>query len=355
MEKFPPRSLFFAYSGKSYFHAMKILVLRRHNHVGDMLCSLPLFAAIRRRWPSARISLLATPTRYPVPILDLNPYLDELSYYRKGSVREVFHAQKELRMRRFDVAFVPSTVGVSRTSHLTARLTGAPLRVGVRSIDGVINPSRHMLTEAVDMTWVSDQVHQMDRNLQIAEAAGCTLQRNELEKLSLDETDQGRAQAERFLARFEEGLALIGVHPGAGKPQNVWPTERFAAVLRTLYARHHFGVVITSGALDARQVHALAFELGEADIPFHVLDSAPVPMLSSVMRRLKLYLCNDTGTMHIAAFSGCRTVSLFGPTHAWEWAPRGQRHRVVESETGEMDAIPAAEVEDASLDLLDCE
>lgn len=332
---------------------MKILVLRRHNHVGDMLCSLPLFAAIRRRWLSARISLLATPTRYPVPILDLNPYLDELHYYRKGSAREVLRMQNDLRARSFDAAFVPSTVAVSRTSHITARITGAPLRVGIRSVDGIINPSRHLLTVVVDVHWVRDRVHQMDRNLQIAEAAGCFLPPGAMEEISLAETDQGRAQAERFRARFEEGMPLIGVHPGAGKPQNRWLTERFAAVLRTLHARQRFGVVITSGALDARQVHALAFELGEAGIPFHVLDSAPVPMLSSVMRRLRLYICNDTGTMHIAAFSGCPTVSLFGPTHAWEWAPRGPRHRTVESETGEMIAIPVNDVTDACMDLLD--
>ena len=332
---------------------MKILVLRRHNHVGDMLCSLPLFAAIRGRWPSARISLLATPTRYPVPILDLNPYLDELLYYRKASAREVFHAQKDLRARRFDAAFVPSTVGVSRTSHITARLSGAPMRVGVRSIDGVMNPSRHLLTEAIDVNWVTDRVHQMDRNLQIAEAAGCSLQPGAVEEIFLGETEQGHAQAERFCTRFEEGMPLIGVHPGAGKPQNLWSTEHFAAVLRILYTRHRFGVVITSGALDAQHVHALAFILGEAGIPFHVLDSAPVPMLSSVMRRLQIYICNDTGTMHIAAFSGCPTVSLFGPTHAWEWAPRGRRHRVVESETGEMAAIPVSDVTDACMDLLD--
>lgn len=332
---------------------MNILVLRRHNHIGDMLCSLPLFAAVKKRWPDSRITLLATPTRYPVPLMALNPFLDEVIYYRKGSAREVLQSHRDLRAKGFDAAFVPSSVAVSRTSHLTARLTGAPLRVGVRSIDGIPNPSHYLLTVATDVHWVSEQFHQMDRNLQIAESAGCSLDTEEIAALHIPGSREGEAQAIRFLSGFEDGLPLIGVHPGAGKPQNIWPTERFGRVLRELHAKHRFGVVITSGALDGTQVSALALQLGEASISFHVLDNAPVPMLSAVMRRLRLYLCNDTGAMHIAAFSGCPTVPLFGPTFAWEWSPRGEQHHVVISETGEMDAIAPDRVLDACMDVWD--
>ena len=117
----------------------RILVLRRHNHVGDMLCSLPLYAALRNRWPGARIDLLATPTRYPVPLAELNPFIDGVTWYRKDTVAEVLRAHRDLRSRRYDIAIVPSTVAVSRTSHITAFLSGADIRIGVRSVDGETN------------------------------------------------------------------------------------------------------------------------------------------------------------------------------------------------------------------------
>jgi len=41
-----------------------ILIVRQHNQLGDMLCSVPLFAAIRKKFPKAHITLVASPINY---------------------------------------------------------------------------------------------------------------------------------------------------------------------------------------------------------------------------------------------------------------------------------------------------
>lgn len=330
-----------------------ILVCRRHNHIGDMLCSLPLYAALRKRWPDARLTLLATPTRYPVPLQALNPYLDEVIYYNKGSVRTVIGNHVALRRRRFDAAFVPSTVALSRTSHLAAFLSGAGLRVGVRSIDGVENPSRRYLNRSADVHWVRERVHQLDRNREIARAADCVLTDAEVAQLRIPADIRAEEEAEQWLRDVPGDGPLIGVHPGAGKEENVWPAAGFFSVLRRLHDDYGARLLITAGAIDHDEVSYLTALCTANAIPFRVLQDAPVPLLSAVMRRLRLYLCNDTGTMHIAAFSGCPTVSLFGPTNAWEWAPRGERHRCVVSEDGEIESITTETVHDACRALLD--
>jgi heptosyltransferase-2 len=317
-----------------------------------MLCSLPLYAAIKKRWPGARVTLLANPTRYPVPLRALNPFLDDVMYYTRESVRVVVGNNLDLRRRKFDAAFVPSTVALSRTSHLSAFLSGAGLRVGVRSVDGLENPARIFLNCATDVYWVRDRVHQMERNMEIARAAGCGLTEEEITRLRIPVDAEAREEAARWLRRFTGDGPIIGVHPGAGKEQNVWPTARFFHVLQRLHEDEGAQILITAGAVDREELSHLTALCTAKAIPFHVLQDAPVPLLSAVLRRLRLYLCNDTGTMHIAAFSGCPTVSLFGPTNAWEWAPRGTEHRCLISEDGEIGSIDAGEVEAACRELL---
>ncbi len=330
----------------------RILVIRRHNHIGDMLCSLPLYAALHGRWPEASITLLATPTRYPIPLKEVNPFVDDVVYYAKGTLAEVIRAHRALRARRFDLAIVPSTVAMSRTSHITAYLSGARIRVGVRSIDDEPNAMHRLLNVKRDVRWGREHVHQEERNRDIAALAGCAITDAEIRALRLPDSDASAASARNALGAWADGRPLIGVHPGAGKAANIWPANRFAEVMAGLSCSGAGDVVITAGALDDAEVRVLRGALDKKGVEHLILRRLDLPVLAAVFRRLRLYLVNDTGTMHVAAFSGCPTVSLFGPTAGWEWGPRGERHRVVQSDDGCMEGISTDRVEHACRDLL---
>lgn len=325
----------------------RILVIRRHNHVGDMLCSLPLYAALHKRWPAARIDLLATPTRYPIPLKEINPYIASVNYYTKGSLGEILHAHRSLRRIRYDMALVPSTVALSRTSHITAFVSGAPLRVGVRAIDGKANIAHRLLNVAGDVQWNDSRVHQEERNREIAALAGCMLDDEEVRALRIPLDAHAEEAAAVALGPHADGRPLFGVHPGAGKRENIWATERFASVLEASRLPEGAGIVITGSTLDEAEIAALRSMLENKGITHRILRDMEIPVLSAVFRRLRVYLSNDTGTMHIAAYSGCPTVSLFGPTHAWEWAPRGSQHRAVQSPDRSMNGITVPTVIEA--------
>src|SRR3954470_12201476 len=59
---------------------MKILVVRRDN-IGDLVCTTPLFSALRRNHPDAWIGALVN--SYNAPVLDRNPHLDAVISYSK--------------------------------------------------------------------------------------------------------------------------------------------------------------------------------------------------------------------------------------------------------------------------------
>src|SRR3981081_2973824 len=61
------------------------LVIRRDN-IGDLVCTTPLFEALRNRFPAARIYALTN--SYNLPVLRSNPFIDEAFAYTKGKHRE---------------------------------------------------------------------------------------------------------------------------------------------------------------------------------------------------------------------------------------------------------------------------
>jgi len=95
---------------------VKILVVRRDN-IGDLVLTTPVFTALRRHFPKARIEALVN--SYNAPVLEGHPDIDFLHVYTKSKHREsrwdAFSEWSErlrqavaLRSERFDHVLVPS-------------------------------------------------------------------------------------------------------------------------------------------------------------------------------------------------------------------------------------------------------
>jgi ADP-heptose:LPS heptosyltransferase len=89
----------------------------------------------------------------------------------------------------------------------------------------------------------------------------------------------------------------IFLHPGSGSAKKNWP---------------HFS------GLQARLANSLP-------IP----QNLPLPELMKEISHCSLFIGNDSGITHLAAYTGCPTVALFGQTDPRIWGPVGRRARVV--------------------------
>ncbi len=54
--------------------------------------------------------------------------------------------------------------------------------------------------------------------------------------------------------------------------------------------------------------------------------------MAGVLARASVFICNDSGPMHIAAAMKTPTVALFGPSKSIETGPYGEGHCVVEKD-----------------------
>lgn len=321
-----------------------ILIVRQHNQIGDMLCSLSLYKAIKKKYPESHITLVAAKTNYQIPFFDINPYVNRVLIYDKSSYKTILNFYGQLRDRKYDFGFVPSTIALSRTSHLVNFLSGAKYRVGVKSIDGVTNKSLYLLNIKDDFGWKGKQ--QLIRNLEIAQLAGFDLTEDELKEIKLTFSNEDISFAKNFIEEIfpDRAKKIIAFHPGAGKTANIYPTENFIQLIKKLYHKFNNHILLTSGWTDETILKKLTSALEQDAIRYKVVHNLPIKKLGAVLSMIDLYITNDTGAMHIAGFSGAKLISLFGPTDPNEWAPLNENSFYIKSTTNKIEDIDVEDI-----------
>lgn len=327
--------------------------MRQHNQIGDMLCSLTLYKGLKKHFPSARITLVAAKTNYEIPFFDINPFLDRVIVFDKSSLSKIISFLKALWRRKYDLGVVPSTIVLSRTSHIINWLSRAAIRVGVKSIDGKLNESGKYLNIKSDFLWGG--VHQSIRNLQVINQINCYLSEKEIAEIKLNLAEDDINFSRTFIGQNfpDRNKKIVAFHPGAGKTANCWDKSNFIDLIKNLYDRYNNYVLLTSGWTDGETINFISAALSELKIKITVLHNAKIKHLASVLSAVDLYITNDTGTMHVAGYSSARMISLFGPTDPAEWAPSGNDQKYIKSFDGNIDSISVAQVSNMAIDMLE--
>uniref|UniRef100_A0A7V4LDA3 Glycosyltransferase family 9 protein n=1 Tax=Desulfobacca acetoxidans TaxID=60893 RepID=A0A7V4LDA3_9BACT len=150
--------------------------------------------------------------------------------------------------------------------------------------------------------------------------------------LELQVPEAAAQEARRFLQglNLAPGTVLVGLVPGASRPERSWPPRSFARAARLLLKELpcHFLIFGSQGEIP----------LGEAvlrDLPpgaaTSLLGRTPIPLLTALLAGLDLLITNDTGPMHLAAAVGTRTLGLFlAGARVHDTGPVGPEHVVLE-------------------------
>lgn len=329
-----------------YENVKNILIVRQHNQLGDMLCSLPLFAALRKKFPSASITLVASPINYEILFSDINPYIDDVLVFNKSTIFHLLRFFKKLRSKKFDIGVVPSTVSISRTSHFINYVSGAKIRVGVRRLNEKINKVEFLLNVKSDFDWDKKSLHQTERNLDIVRQIDCNLTVEEKKKVGIVLSDEEKIFAEDFVNKNfpDKSKLLLAFHPGAGKAQNRWSADNFVELITRLYDYYKCNILITSGVIDTRVTDYVTEKLSKKNIKYVVIEKPTIRNISAVLTKTDLYITNDTGTMHVAAYVNANVIGLFGPTNSYEWGPLNENGISIQSPGKDINEIKVENV-----------
>lgn len=304
----------------------------RPGAIGDTLLTFPALAALRGRFPSARVHLLGNGVAAPLAMMT--------GYPRVGATRrDIARVQLVDAWTSFDdvavgglfrrdgprmaARFGPLLAAVAWCGDPEGTLAANLRRLGAEHV--VVAPSR---PPASAPEHISDHLLATLRPLGIGADS-------RPRRFGVEIPPPLRRLADEHLARLGlAGRPVVAIHPGSGSPAKNWPPEQFAELLRRLPAELGLAPLLLAGPADEGAARAL---LDRLDAAWNgrragrppVLGALPLTVLAAVLSRVDAYVGNDTGPTHLAALLECPTVALFGPTDPILWAPRGPRVRVV--------------------------
>jgi ADP-heptose:LPS heptosyltransferase len=195
---------------------------------------------------------------------------------------------------------------------LLLRLAGVP-RIAAIGIDypGSLLDVRHR---------VPDDVHEVERALSLAGAAGHTLAPADEGGLAV------RLEAEPPPLPDEP---FFVVHPGASVPARAWEPERWAELAALLAGRGHR--VVVTGSLE--ELALTRFVAAGAPGAINLGGVCDLGDLAAVLARAGAVAVANTGPAHLAAAVGTPVVSLFAPTvPAVRWRPWRVPHELLQRE-----------------------
>ena len=279
---------------------MNRILIVKLGALGDVVHAIPVAAALRRAFPSARIDWLVSPKHRE--ILDLVPVIDRRLVINDA---RMLSAIRELRGNRYDVAI--DLQGLIKSAAL-ARLSGAARVIGFTSRYAREGLARWFYTEAHDPggggMYHIDEQHVVYTNLGVLETLGIHAGPPEF---PIDRVDSGVAA--RMSAAVGGRYAIL--NPGAAWPNKRWPPARLATIAKELRARHALPSVVAWGP-------------GEQSLAQQVVDQSSgsatlspqttIADLVALARGASIYLSGDTGPAHIAAAVGTPIVGIYGPT-----------------------------------------
>lgn len=304
---------------------MKNILVVKLSAIGDVIHALPVSYAIKERFPEAHLTWVVEKPAYP--ILEGNPYIDDIILFEKakfrsvsGFLHEIGPFRRRLRARRYDASL--DLQGLFKSAAIVWN-AGARRRVGTANM----REGAHLVSRPVRGAHAAG--HIVERYLDVARALGCTV--NEVHfPVAVSERDC--SAAEMLLARegVQEGRAFVAFAIGANWPNKRWPVEHFAALADRLYRAHYVPVLVGGGRLDETLAQDI---MAASEIPpVNLVGRTNLKQLAHIFTRAALVLGGDTGPVHLAAGLGTPTVMLMGPTDANRNGPYGQLENAIEAD-----------------------
>jgi heptosyltransferase-1 len=292
---------------------MERFLIIRLSSLGDIIHTLPSFAALRRKFPQATI-------RWAVEekgkeILDLVQGLDEIVVIEK---KNWFRSLGKIRGRDQVTLDFQGLV----KSALLAYLSRSRRRIGF---------PRKNLREA----WASlfytetpepvpeEQAHVISKNLRLLERLGIKETKYEFPLQVPDEVVGSLSRKMAGTGRLEN-QRLVVYNVGAAWETKRWFPEKWAELIGNVSLSSAFPLLLWGNEEERRLAEDIGSKTGVAIAPFLTIKE-----VIALIRSASLLVSGDTFALQVACAMDVPVVALFGPTNPVRNGPFLDRDRVI--------------------------
>jgi len=299
------------------------IVVLRALQLGDLLCTVPAFRALRAEFPRAHIALAGLPWAASF-VERFGRYVDEFIEFPGADglpEQPARHEQlpgflRQMQQRHFNVAL---------QMHGSGYVVNDLIRLFRADVTAGFYPPSSVCPNPELFYPYPEQAPEVLRHLRLLEFLGIPLQGDELEfhMTQADFEVLEAAEGSQLLRR----APYICMHPGARFPSRRWAPERFAAVADALCDRG-FRIVLTGSAEETDLAMAVARQM--QTLPLILAGRTTLGALAALLQDARLLISNDTGLSHLAAALRVPSVIIANGSNAQRWAPlNGRIHRVL--------------------------
>jgi lipopolysaccharide heptosyltransferase II len=305
---------------------LKILVIQTAK-IGDLVCTTPIFRAIKEKYPQVFLFLLATSKTKGM--VEANHFIDEIILIDQDRFRGIggrLRLIKEIRRKHFfwsiNVlpgiflniisfwAFVPNRILT------TSKYLGETVRLLSIFSNYRLEYPRHTLSTAHYLNLL--------RFLDVNEAR--KYQREIfIEKIAEEKAD-------RFLKENNLSLndLLIGICLTAGNKIKQWPQDKFAELVKRLITELKAKIIFIGGPQDKEIINFVNHKI--ADLGLDSSNYFSLQELPALLKRLKLLISVDSGPLYIASAVGTPVVDIAGPIDIYEQPPLGEKCLIIQKD-----------------------
>jgi ADP-heptose:LPS heptosyltransferase len=280
----------------------------------------PLFEAVKRRFPRARLTVMASPRASEA--LDSSPWVDDVILHDASWNESEFSISHKLRdcwetARYFkDKGFDLVLSGSDRSLFDSLLLSFIPARF---KAGYNIGGGGFALTHPVPS---KRGVHRVEKNLALARVLGVpTVDLRPFLRIRMEDDKIAAAYFEDKGLEPERDL-IVALHPGASQNSRQWGTERFAQTAGLL-VRAGAKVLLFGGLAEREAALAIKREVPEV---MNLAGKTGIRQMAGLMARCRVFVGNDAGPAHVAAAMGVPSALAFsGANDPREQAPYGVR------------------------------
>lgn len=308
---------------------LKFLVIRRDN-IGDLVCTTPIFRALRTQFPAARIDALVN--TYNLPVLQNNPDINKTYAYTKGKHRpadktllgvywERIKLMYRLKREGYDYAILSASPFVPHALRLARAIKP-------KHIIGYTEPNKRG-TQYIDIAipYTSPRpMHEVEDIFRLLSPLG--IQDEPPATVIVPSEDEIVHVKQLIRQQKWSAERIVGVHIGAREADNRWPLQNFIDLIKSLHETEKVGFMLFwSPGEDSDPLYpgddGRARQVMEAigELPVIACPTPHVQRLIAGLSQCDFVVCCDGGALHLAAALGRPILGLYCDIKKERWYP----------------------------------
>jgi len=303
------------------------ILLIQLGDIGDVVWGIPAYCSVKLAYPKAELFLL---TRYPFGDLLLDDHHITRVFQVKKNFRSSLSLLRQLRKLRLDLVV---DLRADDRGAYTSFFSGAIMRAAL-FYPGLSWRNR-CFTHLVDPEPASERVlGAAEQSLKIVRGLGIKESTSVPRIIISAESEQKVHQimaAEKIVAK----KGWITINPFSRWSYKEWGIEKWRQLASSTWEKYDLPSLIV-GSQEERERAAELFRNMPSPI-YNLAGKTSLREIGALLKMSRLHIGVDSAAPHIAAAVGTPTVTIYGPSDWRDWAPPGEKNKVV---LPDMDCAP---------------